>query len=51
MLEAMGSGMSWEVGREYMKGSVLENERRAEDRLHAVVILTAVTLGMVTEGC
>ena len=51
MLMARGSGMSWETGREYLKGSVPDlsvnhkNNRRAGYRFHAVVILTAVAVG------
>ena len=56
MLGAREPGMSWETGREYLKGLVLDlsvnhkDNRRARDRFHAIAILTAVPVGTVTEG-
>lgn len=55
MLVARGPGMSWETGREYLKGSVLDlsvNPRtvqRAGNRFQEVVIITVVAVGTVTE--
>jgi hypothetical protein len=56
MLGAREPGMSWETGRDYLKGLVLDlsvnhrDDRRAGDRFHAIAILTAVAVHTVTEG-